>query len=55
VKIYVVDACVAIKWFVPEIHKEAARQLRNPSYQCTQLVFDGIWQYRLQKVATQRD
>jgi predicted nucleic acid-binding protein len=33
VKIYVVDACVAIKWFVPEIHKEAARRLRNPSYQ----------------------
>ena len=32
-KTYVVDACVAIKWFVPEIHKEAARRLRNPSYQ----------------------
>ena len=32
-KIYVVDACVAIKWFVPEIHKDAARRLRNPSYQ----------------------
>ena len=32
-KIYVVDACGAIKWFVPEIHKDAARRLRNPSYQ----------------------
>jgi predicted nucleic acid-binding protein len=29
VNTYVVDANVAIKWFVPEIHQEAARRLRQ--------------------------
>jgi len=32
VNTYVVDANVAIKWFVPEIHKEAARRLRQSDY-----------------------
>ena len=29
---YVVDANVAIKWFVPEIYQEAARRLRQSDY-----------------------
>lgn len=29
---YVVDASVAIKWFLPEIHSEAALGLRNARY-----------------------
>jgi len=30
--LYVVDACVAIKWFVLEIHNEAALRLRHSAY-----------------------
>jgi predicted nucleic acid-binding protein len=30
--IFVVDASVVIKWFVPEIHSEAALRLRNTNY-----------------------
>jgi len=30
---YVVDASVAIKWFVPEIHSDAAFRLRGSSYE----------------------
>ena len=30
---YVVDANVAIKWILPEIHSQAALRLRNPNYQ----------------------
>jgi predicted nucleic acid-binding protein len=30
--VFVVDASVAIKWFVPEIHASDALRLRNPSY-----------------------
>ena len=33
VNVYVVDACVGIKWYVPEIHKDAALRLHNPAYQ----------------------
>jgi predicted nucleic acid-binding protein len=29
---FVVDANVAIKWVVPEIHSDAALRLRNPDY-----------------------
>ncbi len=29
---YVVDASVSVKWFLPEIHSEAARRLQNPIY-----------------------
>ncbi len=29
---YVVDASVAIKWFIPEIHSEAALRLRNSRF-----------------------
>jgi len=32
VNVYVVDACVGIKWYVPEIHKDAALRLHNPTY-----------------------
>ncbi|MEN8216823.1 MAG: type II toxin-antitoxin system VapC family toxin [Pseudomonadota bacterium] len=32
VNIYVADASVVIKWYVPEIHSEAARRLRKPAY-----------------------
>ncbi len=30
--VFAVDASVAIKWFVPEIHSEAALRLRHPDY-----------------------
>jgi len=30
--ILAVDASVAIKWFIPEVHSEAALRLRNPDY-----------------------
>ncbi len=30
--VYVVDASVAVKWFLLEVHNEAAFRLRNPSY-----------------------
>ena len=30
--VYVVDASVAVKWFLLEVHSEAAFRLRNPSY-----------------------
>jgi predicted nucleic acid-binding protein len=33
VNVYVVDASVGIKWFVPEIYSEAARQLLSGSHQ----------------------
>jgi predicted nucleic acid-binding protein len=29
---YVVDASVAVKWFFPEIHSDAARRIRVPDY-----------------------
>ena len=32
-KIFVVDANVAVKWFIPEIYYEAALQLRNSEYE----------------------
>jgi len=32
VKIFVVDSSVAIKWYFPEIHKEAAERLLNSGY-----------------------
>jgi predicted nucleic acid-binding protein len=32
VNIYVVDASVAIKWYIPEKHSEAARRLHNQAY-----------------------
>jgi predicted nucleic acid-binding protein len=32
-KTFVVDASVAIKWFLPEIHSEAALRLRNANYE----------------------
>jgi len=32
VNIFVVDASVAVKWYLPEIHSEAARRVRNPAY-----------------------
>ncbi len=32
-KIFVVDASVAVKWFIPEIYYEAALQLRNSEYE----------------------
>jgi predicted nucleic acid-binding protein len=32
VSVYVVDASVAVKWFLPEIHSDAALRLRNPSH-----------------------
>jgi predicted nucleic acid-binding protein len=31
-KIFVVDASVGLKWFLPEIHSPAALKLRNPDY-----------------------
>lgn len=31
--LYVVDAYVAVKWFVLEIHNEAALRLRHSAYQ----------------------
>ncbi len=31
--IYVVDACVVVKWFIPEIHSESAWRLHHPDYQ----------------------
>ncbi|MDM8561984.1 type II toxin-antitoxin system VapC family toxin [Candidatus Marithioploca araucensis] len=31
-KIFVVDSSVAIKWYFPEIHKEAAERLLKPNY-----------------------
>ncbi|MEK8019013.1 MAG: type II toxin-antitoxin system VapC family toxin [Candidatus Parabeggiatoa sp.] len=31
-KTYVLDSCVAIKWYFPEIHKEAAERLLNSAY-----------------------
>jgi len=31
-KIFVVDSSVAIKWYFPEIHKDAAKQLLNQAY-----------------------
>ena len=30
---FIVDASVAVKWFVPEIHHEAARRLRDSSFE----------------------
>ena len=30
---YVVDACVAVKWFLPEVHSEAALRFRDPAHQ----------------------
>ena len=38
---FVVDACVAIKWFVPEIHADAARRLLREGM--TLLAPDLIW------------
>ena len=40
----VVDASVAIKWFIPEIHSEAAIQLleKNPSLLAPDLIFAEI-------------
>jgi predicted nucleic acid-binding protein len=32
VKIFVVDSSVAIKWYFPEIHEDAAERLLNPAY-----------------------
>jgi len=32
VKEWVVDASVAIKWFIPEIHSDAARRLRSQDF-----------------------
>ncbi len=29
---YVVDASVSVKWFLPEIYREAALRLQNPAY-----------------------
>ncbi len=31
-KTYVLDSCVAIKWYFPERHKEAAERLLNSAY-----------------------
>lgn len=31
-KIFVVDSSVAIKWYFPEIHNDAAGRLLNPAY-----------------------
>ena len=31
--IFVVDASIGLKWFVPEIHSQSAMKLRNPAYQ----------------------
>jgi predicted nucleic acid-binding protein len=31
--LFVVDASVGIKWFVPEVDTAAARRLQNPAYQ----------------------
>jgi predicted nucleic acid-binding protein len=31
--LYIVDASVAVKWYVPEIYSEAAKRLQNPDYQ----------------------
>ena len=31
--VFVVDASVGLKWFLPEIHSEAAGRLRNPAFQ----------------------
>jgi len=33
VSVFVVDASVVIKWFVPEIHSEAARRLLAKAHQ----------------------
>ena len=30
---YVVDVCVAVKWFLPEVHSEAALRFRDPAHQ----------------------
>ena len=30
--IYVVDASVSVKWFLPEVYSEAALRLQNPAY-----------------------
>lgn len=38
---YVVDASVAIKWFLPEVHSEAAARLLRPAYRL--LAPDLIW------------
>jgi predicted nucleic acid-binding protein len=40
--LYVVDASVGIKWFIPEVHADAARRLRSPSYQLHVPVFFEI-------------
>jgi len=32
VKIFVVDSSVAVKWYFPEIHEDAAERLLNPAY-----------------------
>lgn len=31
-KIFVVDSSVAVKWYFPEIHEDAAERLLNPAY-----------------------
>jgi predicted nucleic acid-binding protein len=31
--LFVVDASVGVKWFVPEVHADAARRLQSPAYQ----------------------
>ena len=31
--VFVVDASVGIKWFLPEVHSRAAIKLHNPAFQ----------------------
>jgi predicted nucleic acid-binding protein len=31
--LFVVDASVGVKWFVPEVHSDAARRLQDPVHQ----------------------
>jgi predicted nucleic acid-binding protein len=38
---YVVDACVVIKWFIDEVHAEAARRLQAEHYDL--LAPDLLW------------
>jgi predicted nucleic acid-binding protein len=32
-KLLVVDASVGVKWFVPEVHSDAAQRLQDQAYQ----------------------
>jgi len=31
--LFIVDASVGVKWFIPEIHEDHARRLQDPGYQ----------------------